>query len=417
MSPPPLFTLCVLASLLSGGCGKPGTSVPGSPADPPSRPVQLARVVSRPMERWVTATGSLLAHEQSVLSAKVPGRLREVTVDIGSLVKTGDLLAQVEPRDYELRVEEAGAALSQARAELGLPLDGDDDQVTLEHLSSVRQARAVLDEATGNRERVQQLLESGIASASESDSVEATHAVAKSRYDAALDQARTRLAALGQRRIELEIARKQLADTRILAPFDGAVQARLAGVGEYVAAGIPVLRLVETNPLRLRLEVPERDSVQVRVGQRVVATAEGESAVHEGSLARLSPAINESNRMLVVEADVPNRGDLRPGLFARARIIVNPNDPGLSIPADCLVTFAGIEKVVTVREGRAIERTVRTGRRGPDWIEVLDGLTEGEEVVVNPAGLRTGQPVTFGNAVEPTPKNESEPASQVVPRQ
>lgn len=408
---PPLIALCLLAPVLSGGCGRTGTSARSSQTTPPARPVELAKVVSRPMERWITATGSLLAREESVLSAKVPGRLRDVAVDIGSVVQAGDLLAQVEPRDYELRVQESEAGLAQARAELGLPLTGDDDQVALETLTSVRQARAVLDEATGNRERIRQLLESGISSASESDSVEATFAVARSRYDAALDQARTRLAALGQRRIELEIARKQLADTRILAPFDGAVQARIAGVGEYVAAGMPVLRLVETDPLRLRLEVPERDSVLVRLGQRVVATAEGETVVHEGTIARLSPAIDESNRMLVVEADVPNEGGLRPGLFARARIIVNPNEPGLSIPANCLVTFAGIEKVVTVEEGKALERTVTTGRRGPDWIEILGGLTDGEQVVLDPAGLRTGQPVTFGKAAEAGPENEGQPAS------
>lgn len=363
------------------------------------------------MERSISATGSFLAREQSVLSAKVPGRLQRVSVDIGSAVKEGDLLAQVEPRDYELRVQEAEAAIAQARAELGLPPAGDDDRLTLEDVSAVRQAKAVLDEATRNRERIQQLSESGVASASESDSVEATFAVAKSRHDAALDQTRTRLAALGQRRVELEIARKQLADTGVRAPFDGVVQLRIARVGEYVAAGVPIVRLVQTDPLRLRLEVPERDAALIRPEQLVLATAEGDSRVHEGRIARLSPAINEANRMLVVEADVPNTGALRPGLFARARIVVNPDEPGLSVPTNALNTFAGIEKVVTAQDGRALERTVTTGRHAPDWIEILSGLTEGEEVVLDPAGLRTGQPVTRVNPNPSTPQPAAGPAN------
>ncbi|MCP5525603.1 MAG: efflux RND transporter periplasmic adaptor subunit [Verrucomicrobiales bacterium] len=397
--------------LLLGGCDQPTDGGrPSAAAPPPTRPVRLSTVTNRPMERTVVATGSFLAREQSVLSAKVPGRLQRVTVDIGSVVKTGDLLAQVEPRDYELRVQEAEAALSQARAELGLPLTGDDDQVALEAVSAVRQVKAVLDEATRNRERVRQLSESGIASAAESDSVEATFAVAKSRYDAALDQARTRIAALGQRRVELEVARKQLSDTGVKAPFDGVVQQRVAGVGEYVAAGVPILRLVATDPLRLRLEVPERDAPLVQAGQRVLATTEGDPRVHEGRIARMSPAITESNRMLIVEADLPNSGALRPGLFARARIVVDPDEPGLSIPDNALVTFAGIEKIVTVKDGKALERTVTTGRRGPDWIEVLSGLTAGEEVILDPAGLRTGQPVSRLSADTPTPSPAGESA-------
>jgi multidrug efflux pump subunit AcrA (membrane-fusion protein) len=99
--------------------------------------------------------------------------------------------------------------------------------------------------------------------------------------------------------------------------------------------------------------------------------------------------------MLPVEADVPNPGTLRAGLFARAQIIVNQSEQALSVPSSAIITFAGIEKVVILQDGKAVEKTVSTGRRGEDWIEITAGLKAGETVVLDPAGIRTGQPLTL----------------------
>lgn len=347
------------------------------------------------MERSIAVSGTLAAREQSTLSAKVPGRLQRLDVDLGSVVQSNDVVAQVDARDYELRVQQAAAALSQARAELGLPQTGDDDTVVVESVSTVRQARAVLEEAEKNRERVTKLSQSGIASASELDTSEAAFKVARTRCDVALEQAQTRLAALAQRRAELAIAQKQLADTSVRAPFDGSIQARPATVGEYVAAGVPIVRLVKTDPLRLRLEVPERLAAVVRTGQVVRVLAEGLTNAALGRIARVTPALSEDTRMLIAEADVPNpEGRLRAGLFVSARIVVNEREEGVTIPPGALITFAGIEKVVTVKDGKALERTVTSGRRGTDWIEIVAGLSAGDSVVSEPGGLRTGQAVT-----------------------
>jgi RND family efflux transporter MFP subunit len=324
----------------------------------------------------------------------VPGRLLRLAVDIGSVVRQSEVVAQIEPRDYELRVQQAAAALAQARAALGLPLEGDQDQTDLEATTPVKQAKAVLDEASKNLDRVRSLSRSSIASQSELDTVEANYAVARTRYEAAFEEARTRSAALAQRRAEYEIARKQLADATIVAPFDGAIQSRPASVGEYLAVGTPIVTLVKTDPLRLRLEVPERNSALIRTGQSVRLVAEGNSNVFPGQIVRLSPAINEQNRMLVVEADVPNPGALRPGLFTTAEVVVSEREQGLSVPRNALVTFAGIEKVILVRDGKAQEQPVTTGRRGAEWVEIVAGLAADAAVVLDPGGLRTGQPVT-----------------------
>ena len=388
---------CAILGLVPG-CGK-AEPRPKS-ASSPARAVRLVAVEYRPMEVSIPATGTLAAQERSTLSAKVPGRLQRLNVDLGSQVNEGDVIAQVEPRDYELRTMQATAAVIQAQADLGLPPDADATKVPLDQISSVRQAKAVLDEAARNRDRVRSLAASGVASQSEVDTAEASYTVALTRHDAAREQAQMRLATLTQRLAELEIAKKQLSDATVRAPFTGSVQSRPAAVGEYVAAGVPIVTLVKVDPLRLKLEVSERESGAVRLGQTVELVAEGVTNVHRGRVARLSPAVDQESRMLLVEADVPNPGSLRPGLFARGRIIVNEADRGLSVPRQALMTFAGLEKVVTVREGKAVECPVVTGRRGTNWVEIVSGLTEGDRVVLEPAGLRTGRPVVVEGPVE-----------------
>ena len=398
-------------------CGKGDPSKAAGKAEMAERPVRVARAEVRAMPRMIHVNGSLAAQEQSTLSAKVTGRLERLSVDIGSVLRQGELVAQIEPRDYDLGLQQAAAALAQSRAALGLPLEGDDDRIELERVTAVKQAKAVLEEAGKNRDRVQRLSVSGIASQSEVDTVESAHTVALARYEAAIEDGRGRMATVAQRRAELELARKRLADASVRAPFDGTVQARPASVGEYVAAGTPIVQLVKTDPLRLRLEVPERECILVRTGQVVLLLVEGDTNTYRGELARLSPALDDQTRMLRVEADVPRDGSLRPGLFARARIIVTEREQALTVPLEALTTFAGLEKVVGVREGKAVEQVIATGRRGLDWVEVLSGLEAGEAVVLSPGSLRTGQRVRASHGPDRSPSvpeanREKQPSSK-----
>jgi RND family efflux transporter MFP subunit len=379
-------------ALLLAGCSPTPAARPAEPDAPPLS-VQVARVIEQPVERRIFASGSLHAQDYSPISVKVAGHLQMIAVDLGSAVLAGDVIAEVDPRDYELRLKQAGAALAQARVRLGLPLDGDDDQVEFEKVSSVKEAAAVLVEKRAELERLSVLSLEGVASKSHLEAAESAFEVASNRHQEALQEARNRQAVLLQRRAEFEMARKQVADTRILAPFDGSVQERRANLGEYLQVGSPVVTLVRTEPLRLRLEVPERESARVRLGQRVRLFVEGQREPFSGEIKRFSPAIAQQSRMLVVEADVPASGKLRPGAFARAEIITESESPALVIPPSALVTFAGVEKVFTVENGKVTEKFVSTGDHSADYIEVLSGLSPGETIVLDPGGLKAGQTV------------------------
>jgi len=355
----------------------------------------VVRVIDTPLERTTVALGSLVAFDQATISVKVPGRLRSITVDLGSLVQRGQLIAQIEPQDYQLRVQQAEAAVAQARVRLGLPATGTNDNIDQEQASLVRQARVLADEALANRDRLAALLEQGITPRAQVDTAEASYKVALSRLEDAREEIHNRRAVLVQRRSELEIARQQLTDVSVYAPFEGAIQEKRASVGEYLAAGAPLATIVRMDPLRLRAEVPEREVPNIRVGQTVRVTTEGDPNVYTGHIARLSPTITPQNRMLMVEAEVKNaNGALRPGSFARAEIVTDDRGMSLTVPTRAIINFAGVEKIIVVKDGKAVEKSITTRRRTTEWTEVVSGVTVGEAVILEPGNLQSGQAVT-----------------------
>jgi len=357
------------------------------------RQVKTVKVAETPIGETVTVNGTLAAYDQTTAGIKVPGRLQTITVDLGSVVRKGQNIAQLEQQDYKLRVQQAEAALAQARARLGLNPDGADDRVSSEETGTVRQAKAVLDDARLKRDRASKLVQQGVISHAEWDTVDSEYKVALSRYQDAMEEIRNRQGLLAQRRSELALAKQQLADTIVYAPLDGVVLTKKASVGEYLAAGAPVVDIVRINPLRLRVEVPERESHNIRNGQSVRVSVEGDPNSYLGYIKRLSPTIGEQNRVLAVEADVANNGRLRPGAFVKAEIITNQSATAVTVPVNAIVTFAGIEKVIVVENGKALEKPVTTGRRGSDWIEIKSGVNVGDTVVVDPGNLQSGQSV------------------------
>ncbi|MBL9134367.1 MAG: efflux RND transporter periplasmic adaptor subunit [Verrucomicrobiales bacterium] len=390
---------------LLAGCDRGAASLPAQPSSKEPVAVEVVAVGTRPMERKVTALGSLRAMDRATVSIKTSGRLKMLPVDVGTPVEAGQVIAQVEPKDYELRVDQALALLGQARARLGLPIEGDDDTVDLEKTGTVREAVALFQEAKSNLERVRKLETDRISSAQELERAQAEFEVTRSRYLDALQEARERQAILAQRRAEYAIARQQLSDASLRAPFSGIVQERLANVGEFLSGGSPVVTLVRTDPLRLQADIPERDAGAVRVGQSVRVEVDGETNRYTGALARVSPALNEVTRMLRVEAEIANPGYLRPGAFARVEIIVDPCSPALAIPADAVVAFAGTEKAMVITTNQVQERRVRVGRREAGWVEVLTGVKAGEQVIRRPGSLQSGDPVRIAvdapNAASP----------------
>jgi RND family efflux transporter MFP subunit len=399
-----VLSIGVLGSSLLAGCSAtPEAAAVGDqkgPATRSSAPAAAVRqvttivVTEKSLDQLVVVTGTLAAEQEVVLGMKVPGRVADISVDLGSAVQKGDAVARLDTTDFELRMRQAEAAVQQARVRLGLSPESSDQSVVIEKTAIVRQARAEMDGARFRLDRALLLNDKGLLPKADLDTANSGYKVAEARYEDSLDEARNRQAVLAQRRSELEIARQQLADSVLYAPVSGMVQHRSANVGQYLAAGAQIVSIVQMHPLRLRTAVPEREARTVRAGQAVRVVVEGAPGVHDGRVARLSPSFDEANRTLLVETQVSNTaGILRPGAFARAEVVVSSGQRALVVPESSVVSFAGIERVFAVKDGKASEKRVKTGRRNEEGIEILEGISAGDQVVLSPGNMTDGENV------------------------
>lgn len=387
--------LVLTASCLNlAACGDASSAAARGPAPAAAPSVKILHLQREPLARSITVSGTLAAEEQVTLSFKVTGRVEDLLVDLGSTVHKGEIIARLSPTDFDLRLRQADAALQQARARLGLDTNGESDTVDPDQTALVRQARASLSEAKRQRERVATFVQRGISAKADLEAADAALEIADGRQQDAIEEVRNRQGLLAQRRSELALAKQQLEDTNLRAPIDGVVRERLVFAGEYRAAGTPIVTVVRQHPLRLQLAVPERAATSLRVGQAVRVTVEGDPTVHLGHVSRVSPSIAEGTRTLPIEAEIPNlEGKLRPGTFAKADIVTSENS-ALVVPQSALVVFAGVEKVLIVKDGKVREQRVKTGVRIGDRVEILEGIAAGDSVILTPGGLADGSAIT-----------------------
>src|SRR3954471_20909368 len=207
--------------------GRQEETAPGA-----EREVRVARAEEGKLARTVAVAGTLAADEQVALGMKVAGRLTAIAVDLGTPVRRGQVIARLDPADFELRTRQAESALQQARARLGLPAAGSDTVDDIEKTSGARGARALLEQARVTRDRGRSLFEQQLVPRSELDNAEAALLVAGARHQDAVEESRNRLGMLAQRRSELDIARQQQADSTLVAPFDGAIRERRVTAGD-----------------------------------------------------------------------------------------------------------------------------------------------------------------------------------------
>jgi len=383
-------TTAAAAKGASPDAAKGQRGVAGSP-----RKVTTAPAIEKAINQTAIVNGTLAAEQEIILGMKVAGRLSDITVDLGSPVKKGEPVARLDTTDFDLRVRQADAALQQSLVRLGLPPDSNQNQVDPESLAVVKQAKAELTGAKARIDRAEMLQDKGLIAKADLDAAESAYRVAEAKFEDAKDEARNRQGVLLQRRSELELARQQLADTILYSPINGMVRLRQANVGQYLAVGAPVVTVVQMDPLRMRAAIPERQARDVRVGQSVKVTVEGIPTSHDGRVVRLSPAVDETTRTLLIEAAVSNPSNLlKPGAFAKSEILVSTSQKSLVVPAGAVTTFAGVDRVFVVKDGKAMEKRVKTGRRFDEGIEILGGISAGDQVVINPGDLNDGDRVT-----------------------
>ncbi|MFL6333156.1 MAG: efflux RND transporter periplasmic adaptor subunit [Pyrinomonadaceae bacterium] len=412
----PLQTTLALAlvaalGLASAACGSRAQAnkkpEPAAPAAPQAVDVTTAPAIMRDLPRFIEATGSLAADEQTDVAPIVGGRVVSVGVDLGTYVQKGQVIAQLDSGDARLRLEQAQAALAQANSAItqaeariglrpGQRFDGT-------QVAEVKAAKTAYDLAEKNLRRYDQLLESGDISRSAYDQQRAQRDQLREQYQAVLTQANQSYAAVQTARAAAQAAQVQVAqaqkgirDVTIYSPISGYVTERAADVGEFVSTSSKVATVARTNPLRVRIDIPEQSIATVRPGQSVsVSVSTYPDRSFSGRVARVSPSVSSQSRTLTVEAEVENGENLlKPGQFATIRVLQSQSDPAVLVPARAVRTDGTTSRVYVIQDGVARERLVAVGRQDGDLIEIKGNVSSNDLVATsNVEQLADGVPV------------------------
>jgi RND family efflux transporter MFP subunit len=353
----------------------------------PEETVVSGQIYSVQPVRWpkqVRCQGSLVADELTIVSAKVAGQVSDVNVDLGDQVEKQSVLVQLDRRDFLLQADQMDAQLLQARSAVGLRPGDPLEKLDPDNAPPVREARAVWDETKKAVARIRELSNRDAISATDLEVAEAAERVASARYSSAQNGVREKIALISVQSAQRDLAYQRAADTTILAPFAGLVESRLVAPGTYVQPGTALLTVAKTDVLRFRASVPERYSQQLKIGQKILLAFDLSDQEREVTISRISPALDQANRSLTFEADIPNvESTLRCGLFGEGVLILDPDSMGIAIPASAIVRFAGVEKVWKIVGGKLKEQLVVLGRQQDDMIEIKSGLKAGDQVLVD----------------------------------
>lgn len=386
----------VASVVLSAACSR-SRNTPRAEAARQPEPVEVrvARAEVRNVPRVISVTGSLLPDETVQVSAEVAGRLVEVRADFGQTVRKGDVLAELDKRELTLQLERTRAALAQALARVGL--DPSSAETVPETTPAIQQAMAALEDARAKYESAKKLVKTGDIAEQRFIEIEKAYQTREAALEAARHELRVQLAAIQALRAEVKLAEKRLADATVRAPFDGAVAARLASPGQYLRENTPIFTLVKTHPLRLRVEIPEGAAAQVRPGSTLRFRTDAAPGVEfRAVVQRLNPALEARSRSLTAEARLlGNDPRLKPGMFVQVQLTLAQDASIVVAPKEALYRVAGLTKIFTVRDGRAVEHKIVPGVELDGWVEVPGSeLQPGDLVILNrQATLVNGMPV------------------------
>jgi membrane fusion protein (multidrug efflux system) len=347
-------------------------------------PVRVFTVKSRELRRSVDVVGSLFAYDEVVVSSEVDGRAEKVLVDVGDQVKHGQTLVEILPTEFKLAADQQMAMLEQARAKLGLSgaeLEISDPSQT----AAVKKAAADMANAKQKYERSKTLADQGLIPRQTFDEDEANYKASQATYDLAVQDVRNLQAAVKQERAVSDLANKKLRDTYILAPFGGYVKERNVTVGQYLKVQTPVMTIVNVDPIRVRLKVPEKMAAWVPVGQTVTLSVEAyPDRTFSGKIWRINPSVDPQTRTFDAEALVDNyQGVLKPGFFVKANIPSTRMDEVLFVPQKALSYAYGIYKVYAItKQDRLKEREVKLGDRVGEDAEITEGIEEGDRLAL-----------------------------------
>ncbi len=362
----PAILLCV--AVIVAGCGnknaeKARMNTQGAEADS-AGPISIiaSHALARKVEGQIEANGTVFPWDEVTVSNEAPGVVEKVVADLGDRVAAGTTLALLDQKEARLNLMAAEAEVST-------------------NISALSRENARLTDMDANLRRNEGLFKESLISQKEFDGI-------KTQFQVAEASVREAEARLQSARARLNLAAKRLNDTVVKSPISGEVKKRFVSIGEAVKDRVPFFTVVDARKLKFRGTVSEAMSASVKNGQTAVVEVDAlGGARFKGVITRVSPAIDLETRTLEIEAVIANeKGELRPGHFAKAMIVTEAQKEVVFVPESAVYSVAGITKVFVIEDNAAHERIITTGLRIDDTVEAIDGakkLKAGDTVAVS----------------------------------
>jgi membrane fusion protein (multidrug efflux system) len=352
MHPTPLLAL--LFAVLLSACGSDKETTPQRGAQ---GPMQVRVAVLRPqmLENTIEATGSLLANEAIEVRSEIAGRVSQIGFTEGGRVTKGQTLIRINADDLQAQLRKTGLAVQLA---------------------------------TDDEGRKKQLLD--------------VKGISQQAYDDAH-------IALQSAEADQDNLRAMLAKTVIRAPFSGKIGLRQVSEGGYVSPNTLITDLQQVTPMKVEFSVPERFGREVAVGKQIIFTLDGDTALYTAEVYAIDPAVDVTSRTITVRARNANtNGKLRPGAFAHITVQLSKVPTALMIPTEALIPDIQGQKVLVIKNGKAVSARVETGIRTNTEVELTSGVQPGDTVITTGLlQLREGMAV---KAAPPEPNGTTEEA-------
>ena len=373
----------VTVVVLAGGAwyyratpGQAANATPGRGAVRPPMTVDSVVAGRRDLVDHITVVGNLIGEQTVDVVPRVNGRLESIAVKMGDRVGKGQQVAKMEDRDVQEQVNQAQANLEVNKA------------TVIQRESDLKVAQTTLD-------RTQAAFEHGLMA---KQNLEDTQA----RYNSALAQVSVAKSQVIQTQARIDELKITLGNTNIVSPVDGFVGKRNLDPGAFAGANTPIISVVDLSTVRLVANLVEKDFKRVEPGvQAKVEVDAFPGETFTGRVSRVAPVFDPATRTAAMEIEVPNPGfRLKPGMYARVQLTAERRENALVVPRAAIVDLEGQRGVYVVDEASTAHfKSIRTGLQDAEFVEVLDGLRDGERVVtVGTLALRDGDKVSLVGA-------------------
>ena len=363
-------------------------------------PVQISSVTRQNLTYSLRATGDISPLMQVDLFPKVSGYLERMSVNLGDSVRQGQIIAQIDRTEFLHKVKEVEAKVAQAKANLAEIEAGTRTEEVRQAEEAVKQAQSRFENARLHRERMEALYQRQIISKKDFDNADTEYTVAEAQLEA--NQQRLKMLREGARQevreasqaklkeMEALLAQEQtrLQNAMIIAPFSGEIIRRYVDAGALVSSSTPLVILVHTETLKVVANVLEKDISLIRPGMKAkIQTEAYPERVFEGKVVRINSALELATRTLQAEIHVPNPSHLlKPGMFSRIEMALSEKPGTLTVLREALIEEGGKRSVFVVEGNQALQRPIVTGIEQDQRVEVLEGLREGDRVIIKGQG-------------------------------